>query len=272
MKTTLKIALVLTGFAALGSLIACNEGPEIARTAAGSEAGEGGKAVAPDVQLALLDGSTFRLADHVGRKVIVLNFFATWCGPCRMEMPELERYYARHRDEGVLLVGVDAQERQALVEQFVSALSTTFPITIDGTGDVLKNYDVTAFPTTVVIGVDGRVKLRVTGAIPDAESALDPIVKPELLALGEQRGISRDAYLAALAAQPPNPGTPRLDARGERIAAAMTCPCGCSDKVAACNCRSASGVKARLAQGGFEDRTDAEVMTELQREFAKTGM
>src|SRR5687767_14636041 len=57
--------------------------------------------IAPDFELTLLDGSTFRVADHAGKDVIVLNFFATWCGPCRTEMPELERYYREHAQDGV---------------------------------------------------------------------------------------------------------------------------------------------------------------------------
>jgi peroxiredoxin len=230
--------------------------------------------VAPDFELTLRDGSTFRLSDVVGRRVIVLNFFATWCGPCKKEMPELQRYYDAHAKAGMLLLGIDAEEKPALVDDFVRELALTFPVAVDETGDVLKAYGVSSFPTTVVIGADGRVKLRETGAIMNADVALDPVVRPELEPATAGRGITKDAYLAALKAAPPPKvdGAPALDARAQNIASAMPCPCGCSDRVAQCGCQTAKGIKARLARGGFANRTDAEVMQEINREFCMKGM
>jgi thiol-disulfide isomerase/thioredoxin len=233
--------------------------------------------VAPDFDMTLLDGAAFKLQDAVGQQVIVLNFFATWCKPCRDEMPELQRYQQANREKGIIVIGIDAEERPALVKAFVDELKIAFPVGIDETGDVFEKYDVTSFPTTIVIGVDGRVKLRETSAIMNAEVSLDPVVKPEIDALRAGRGIDTAEYLAALAAQP------KLDAakdepaavpneRAARIAAAMPCPCGCSDKVAACTCQTAKGIKARLAQGGYEQRSDAEVMEELNKEFCMKGM
>jgi thiol-disulfide isomerase/thioredoxin len=93
--------------------------------------------VAPDFELTLRDGSTFRLSDAVGRQVIVLNFFATWCGPCKKEMPELQRYHGAHDAGGMLLLGIDAEEKPALVDDFVKQLGLTFPVAIDETGDVV---------------------------------------------------------------------------------------------------------------------------------------
>src|SRR5262249_30887280 len=120
---------------------------------------------APDFELRLLDGTSVKLADHIGKEVVILNFFATWCGPCRQEMPELARFQALHATDGVLLLGIDSREKHAVVEQFVHDLSIEFPIALDEAGDVGKLYDVDAFPTTVVIGADGQVKSYETGAI-----------------------------------------------------------------------------------------------------------
>lgn len=229
--------------------------------------------VAPDFDLTLLDGSSFRLRESVGQQVIVLNFFATWCQPCRDEMPELQRYQQANREKGLVLIGIDAEEKSSLVKTFAGELRLTFPIGIDNTGDLMKQYDVTSFPTTVVIGADGRVKLRETGAILNAEVALDAVLRPEMESIRLGRGITKDDYLSALVAQPQTEKTATvLNERAARIAAAMPCPCGCTDKVAECGCQTAKGIKARLAQSGFEPRTDAEVMEELNKEFCMKGM
>jgi thiol-disulfide isomerase/thioredoxin len=228
--------------------------------------------VAPDFELTLLDGSTFRLAERVGTQVIILNFFTTWCGPCRAEMPELERYQ-KAQGSNVLLLGIDVEEKHTVVEPFVASMKLTFPVGIDGAGDVSKLYGVGGFPTTVVIGVDGRVKLYESGAIANADVAFGPIVTPELAARSEGRATTRDAYLAALAvAGNDQDGPAPLMGRGRRIAEAMPCPCGCSDKVMACSCSTANGIKARLAAGVPDAKSDAEVMEELNREFCMKGM
>jgi thiol-disulfide isomerase/thioredoxin len=232
--------------------------------------------VAPDFELTLLDGSSFRLADRVGRHVIILNFFATWCGPCRAEMPELQRYAQAHEAEGVILLGIDAEEKHTVVEQFIRELRITFPVGIDGSGDLMKQYGVTSFPTTVVIGADGRVKLYETGAISNADVAFGAVVTPELVAIREGRGVTVDAYRAALAAEPRSDsekgGPAPLTGRALKIAAAMPCPCGCDDKVQECRCSTSKQIKARLAKGGYDSKTDAEVMEELNKEFCMKGM
>ena len=233
--------------------------------------------VAPDFELTLLDGTAFKLQEAVGRQVIVLNFFATWCKPCRDEMPELQRYQQANREKGIIVIGIDAEERSTMVKAFADELRLTFPIGIDESGDVLELYDVSSFPTTIVIGVDGRVKLRETSAIMNAEVSLDPVLGPEVEALRLGRGIDQAGYLAALAVQPkmdnaPDDTSPVLNERSARIAAAMPCPCGCTDKVAACTCQTSKGIKARLAQGGYEHQSDAEVMEELNKEFCMRGM
>jgi cytochrome c biogenesis protein CcmG, thiol:disulfide interchange protein DsbE len=227
--------------------------------------------LAPDLELPTLDGGRFRLADDVGRRVIILNFFATWCGPCKAEMPELERYQ-REAGDAVRLIGVDAQEHVDLVRGFIQQMKTTFPIVVDADGAVLRRYGVEAFPTTVVIGANGRIILYEVGMVANADVSLRPIVERERAAIAAGRGITVDAWRAAhaagAAAQPPL-------TRAERITAMMPCPCGCADKtVAACDCRTAKGIKGRLAGGGFglDGLSDAQVMEALNREFCMKGM
>jgi thiol-disulfide isomerase/thioredoxin len=225
--------------------------------------------LAPDVELPTLDGGRFRLADDVGRRVIVLNFFATWCGPCKAEMPELERYQ-RQAGDAVRLVGVDAQEHGDVVRGFIQQMKTTFPIVIDESGAVLRRYGVEAFPTTVVIGANGRIILYEVGMVANADVSLKPIVERERAAIAAGRGITVEAWRAAHAAGAA--AAPPLS-RADRIAAAMPCPCGCIDKtVAACECRTAKGIKARLAQPGLDRLNDTQVMELLNAQFCMKGM
>lgn len=231
--------------------------------------------LAPDFEVPLLDGTTFRLTDHIGRRVIVLNFFATWCGPCRAEMPELEAYQQAHESEGSLLIGIDAEEKHTVVDAFAKELKVTFPIGIDGTGDVGRLYGVSGFPTTIVIGADGRVTLYQVGGIANADVALRGAMAAEFAAIREKRGVSVESYRAALKREGQGSAaavTPPLSGRALRIAQAMPCPCGCDDTVQSCNCKTSKGIRERLAKGGFDSQSDAEVMQALNREFCMKGM
>lgn len=231
--------------------------------------------VAPDFEIALLDGRRVRLADHVGREVIVLNFFATWCGPCRAEMPELERFYRAESGNGVFMLAVDAEEKHTAVQNFVSQLRISIPVGIDGSGDIGKLYDVSAFPTTVVIGADGRVKLYEVAAIANADVSLVPLIAPEKTAIQQGRGVTAEAYRRALAEAPargraadaPSP----LTGRPLAIAEAMVCPCGCDDKVSACSCDTAKKIRTRLGADSLDGKTDVEVIEALNREFCVKG-
>lgn len=112
--------------------------------------------IAPDFELKTNDGNTFRLSENIGKKIIVLNFFATWCGPCRAEMPELNRYFNDHKSDSFLLLGIDSEEQPDRVQDFIQELKLDFPTGID-TGPIQRSYGVSSFPTTVLIGVDGKV-------------------------------------------------------------------------------------------------------------------
>ena len=241
--------------------------------------------VAEDFELPLRDGSTFRLADHIGREAIVLNFFATWCQPCRAEMPELQYYVKKMKGDGkpFVLLAIDAQETPAQVDAFVRRLDLGFPVGIDGDGALMKRYGVEAFPTTVVIGADGRIKLYQAGAISNAEVAFDPVLPQEFAALAARDpAVRRQDYLTALKDQAPPRARAEapvkdttdepLSGRALSIAEAMPCPCGCADRVVACNCHTAKSIKARLREGVDSKLTDAEVMQRLNAEFCMKGM
>jgi thiol-disulfide isomerase/thioredoxin len=233
--------------------------------------------LAPDFELELLDGTRFKLADHVGHEVVVLNFFATWCGPCKAEMPELARFQVERQGQPFRLLGVDAEEKRDLVLAFVRDLPVPFPVGIDASGDLQKSFGVDSYPTTIVIGADGRIQLYQAGAILNADVALASAVDKSLALVQGRAGVSKDAYLAALKAErpkapPPKPGEPTLEARAQQIAATMDCPCGCSDTLAKCTCSTARKAKAKLASLPLEGRHDADVKQELNREFCMKGM
>ncbi len=120
--------------------------------------------LAPDFTLTALDGGHMQLSTLRGKPVI-LNFWATWCPPCRAEMPELEALWQRYKDDGLLLIGVDQGENAATVERFArGVVATTFPLLLDTNQAVGRAYGVRALPTTVFIDAEGRIQdVRIGG-------------------------------------------------------------------------------------------------------------
>src|SRR5215472_224442 len=197
--------------------------------------------IAPDFEFKTMKGERFQLSDNIGKNIIVLNFFATWCGPCREEMPELNRYFNEHKADSFLLVGIDAEEKQDRVEQFLKELKVDFPAGIDE-GGIQKQYGVSVFPTTVLIGVDGKVQFYETGALVNAEVAFDNLLRQNRELTASGKAISLEDYrlhaqkqqaLPMRRAEAKNSEEEeyKLDPRGKRIVARMDCPCGCEKKV-----------------------------------------
>ncbi|MEZ4679595.1 MAG: TlpA disulfide reductase family protein [Caldilineaceae bacterium] len=111
---------------------------------------------APDFSLTTLDGDQFTLSAHKGTP-IVLNFWATWCGPCQNEMPALQLASARFQDY-VQVVGVDQGEESAVVQRFVDELGVTFPIPLDSDFTAGQLYNVQGMPTTFFIDRNGIIR------------------------------------------------------------------------------------------------------------------
>lgn len=118
---------------------------------------------APDFTLPALSGGTLRLSDLRG-KVVLLNFWATWCVPCRTEMPAIETLYQRYKDQGleVLAVNLDVLST-AGVEAFVKEVGVTFPIILDPSWGTARAYRVFGLPTTYLIDRAGNVVVREVG-------------------------------------------------------------------------------------------------------------
>ena len=114
-------------------------------------------AQAPDFTLRQIDGPNLRLGEQRGR-VVLVNFWATWCGPCRVELPHLSRLHDKYRSSGLLLLGVNIDEDPTVAKALVSKMGLTFPVLLDSKKEVVGNYDLNAMPATVLIDRDGRVR------------------------------------------------------------------------------------------------------------------
>ena len=150
-------ALVLLGAGQLGrGTIAARPTSIPGRTASGQPA--------PDFTATALDGTTIRLSDLRGHPV-ALNFWATWCGPCRLEMPELEAAQARYHDSGLVILAVNAGESAEDIRAYVDELGLALTVILDLQGAVLDLYEVRALPTTIWIDGEGIIRAEHLGPL-----------------------------------------------------------------------------------------------------------
>jgi peroxiredoxin len=133
--------------------------------------------LAPDFALTTLDGAIVRLSDLRGKPVLI-NFWASWCGPCRSEMPHIQAAYEAHTGEGLVVLGVDQMESSRAVAQFVEEFDLTFPIPIDTDGAVSAIYQARGLPTSFFVDVDGIIRAMFIGPMSSGfiESTLEEIL------------------------------------------------------------------------------------------------
>jgi thiol-disulfide isomerase/thioredoxin len=121
-----------------------------------------------DFTLEALDGSEASLSDYAG-SVVLVNFWATWCPPCRDEIPHFEEAYQAYQDEGLVVLGVNYQESAAEVEPFVQGFGVTYPILLDESGMLAKEYRAVGLPTSVLVDRDGVIQVRHSGYLSEGQ-------------------------------------------------------------------------------------------------------
>ena len=126
-----------------------------------------GKA-APAFQVKSLDGKAYELASLKG-KVLLLDFWTTWCSPCRREMPMLEKLHREFRDKDLVVLGLNVGEDRETIEKFLKEAPVSYAIAPAGDGEVVAAYQVSAFPTYVVIGRDGTIAAHQIGGSGEAK-------------------------------------------------------------------------------------------------------
>lgn len=152
----------------------------------------GGKAVpevrpevgyrAPDFALPSLDGNAVRLSDFRGKKGIFLNFWATWCGPCRLEMPTMEKVYREYKTRGlkILAVSIDTGPK-TVVKNFMQELQLNFSVLLDPDMEVLRLYRLFSVPASFLIDKQGIIRFKELGyrdwTEPESRKRLEEILK-----------------------------------------------------------------------------------------------
>jgi thiol-disulfide isomerase/thioredoxin len=154
--------LFALGFVALSVLVK-NDLRHQDSPLAGIEIGE----KMPDFTLKDLSGADVSLAETVGaNKVVAINFWASWCGPCRLEMPGFEKLYQKKHQEGFVLLAINEDEKPDEMTTYLRDKPVTFPVLIDKDGALMKRFKVAALPTTILVNQKGEIMNVTQGLMP----------------------------------------------------------------------------------------------------------
>ncbi len=157
MTKMLKVMLVITLVSVLTpGLVMAGCSPSSAQ---GVEVGN----LAPDFQLQNFDGQTVSLGNLQGKPVLI-NFWATWCPPCRDEMPYIQEIYEEWSDKELVVLAINLGESSAKVEEFIQSYNLSFTVLLDTKQDVAQRYNITGIPTTFFIDKAGIIQDKVIGA------------------------------------------------------------------------------------------------------------
>ena len=183
---------LITALVALAALAGCSTGSDqvdvnnggqyrfVAATPAGEVIAEDDRASAPEFSGALLGGGDWS-SEELDGDITVLNVWASWCPPCRVESPEFQEVYTDLQDEGVQFLGVNVKDQEQLAQAFVSNKGITFPSLFDPASEValaFRDYPASAIPSTIVLDRDYRVAAVFTAAVSedDLRSTLDALM------------------------------------------------------------------------------------------------
>ena len=119
---------------------------------------------APDFSLSSLHGNSIELHRTAkDNKLVLVNFWATWCGPCRLEMPIFEKIYLERKEEGLEILAISVKEESKIVKDYLDKKPVSFPVLLDPEGTVAEQYGIRAFPTTFLVNSDGDVERVIEG-------------------------------------------------------------------------------------------------------------
>ena len=121
------------------------------------------RVIAPDFELQDSEGETHRLSEYRG-KTVIINFWTTWCPPCREEIPSMNRMWNELQDEEVVILAINIGEDDETVFVFTANYPADFPLLLDREGEVIAQWPVKGLPTTYVVAPDGRITYRAIGA------------------------------------------------------------------------------------------------------------
>jgi len=121
--------------------------------------------LAPDFELKTLDGESMKLSDYRGKRII-LNMWATWCPPCRAEMPDMQDFYEANQDKGIIILGVNltsSEKQPENIAKFIDEFGLTFPVVLDEKNSVADRYQVVSIPTSYMIDSRGVIQQKIIG-------------------------------------------------------------------------------------------------------------
>ena len=128
----------------------------------------------PDFTLPDANGQLVKFSD-VSRdnQVVMINFWASWCTPCRMEMPDFEKVYAANKAKGFTILAINEDKEREKANAYLKSKPVTFPVLIDGDGAIAKRFKIEALPTTILVGRDGKVLRVIEGVEPYTEFVVE---------------------------------------------------------------------------------------------------
>jgi cytochrome c biogenesis protein CcmG, thiol:disulfide interchange protein DsbE len=174
-KNWLPYGLVGLGLLVLVVLLGISFGPAGAQTVIPPRVG------APLSNFSLTDihGQKVQLSDYAGQ-VVLVNSWATWCPPCKAEMPDLNAYYQVHQQDGFMVLAINAGDPASSATDFAASHNLAFPVLLDSNLRVLNGFGIHSFPTSIIVSRDGRVKKIHVGMYSpeDLEADITPLLKP----------------------------------------------------------------------------------------------
>ena len=126
------------------------------------------QSAAPDFTLKSVEGENLRLSEYRG-EVVLINFWASWCGPCRQEMPVLSELHDKYKPLGFTVLGINVEEDSGKARKLLQEMPVTFPVLLDNESVVSKLYDVVAMPSTVLVDRNGNMRYLHKGYKPGLE-------------------------------------------------------------------------------------------------------